>query len=147
MSPEQNKELVRRYIQDVWGKGDYEAERELVSPKYIDHNAGPGMQGGLTGHHTMVEGFHKAFSSLEFNVELLVAQGDKVVDHWTGCGRQTGVFMGIPPTAKEYRMSGTDIVRLKDGKIVETWHVENMGTIQDMTGWNQQPAMAAPSVN
>ncbi len=147
MSPEQNKEAVRRYILDVWGKGDWQAERELVAEKYVDHNPGPGKQPGFQGHHAMLEDFHKGFSDLEFDLELLFAEGDKVVDHWTGCGRQTGPSMMGPATGKEVEMSGTDILRFKDGKIAEVWHVEAMGSIQDMLAMSQQLGMASQSRN
>lgn len=147
MSPEQNKEAVRRYILDVWGKGDWQAERELVAPDYLDHNPGPGMQPGLQGHHAMLEGFHKGFSDLDFDIEVLIAEGDKVVDHWTGCARQTGPSMLGPATGQEVQMSGTDILRFKDGKIAEAWHVEAMGSIQDMVAMSRQPGMSSPSRN
>ncbi len=65
---------------------------------------------------------------------------------WTGT--QTGPFGGLPPTGKKVKVSGIDIIRIENGKIVEHWEatdnlglLEQLGVIPPMGG---APATEAP---
>ena len=52
---------------------------------------------------------------------------------WTARGTHTGEFQGIPATGKAIRMTGTDIDRIVDGKIVECWaHLDELGLMQQL---------------
>ena len=70
-----------------------------------------------------------------------IADGDKVVTRWTATGTHKGQLMGIAPTNKHATITGVDIARYHDGKVVEAW------ASYDMYGLLQQlgvaPAMAA----
>ena len=67
----------------------------------------------------------------DFNVTFdeMLFKGDWLVVRWTVTGTNTGPMrtpMGeIPPTNKTMRLSGVDIMRLVDGKIVEDWAFYN----------------------
>jgi predicted ester cyclase len=58
-----------------------------------------------------------------FDVEDLIAEGDRVVVRWTNTGTHVGEFFGAPPTGRAFRMAGIDIHRISDGKLAEHWHV------------------------
>jgi predicted SnoaL-like aldol condensation-catalyzing enzyme len=66
--------------------------------------------------------------------ELLVAEGDKVMDHWTATGTQTGAMMGLPATGKRFTMTGSDLCRIEAGKVAEIWHVEDTLTMLQQLG-------------
>jgi steroid delta-isomerase-like uncharacterized protein len=125
MSAEENKALARRYIEDVWNKGDFAAEQEVLAPDFVDHNPTPGFPATREGHHQVLSMFRTAFPDMRLNLECLVAEGDKVVDHWTATGTHRGDMMGIPPSDKRFTITGSDIAHIENGKITELWHQED----------------------
>ena len=137
MSTEQNKEIVRRYLLAVWGQWDFEAEKETVAEDLIDHNAAPGLPSGRTGHHQFLAACQHAFPHFDVKIKELFAEEDKVAYQWTAVGTHEGEFMGIPATGKEVTITGSDIVRIADGKIAETWHVENTLELMQQLGVGQ----------
>ena len=65
--------------------------------------------------------FLGAFPDLKVTTDFLVAEGDKVVHHWTATGTHKGELVGIPATGKQIEMTGIAIVRIAGGKIAELW--------------------------
>jgi predicted ester cyclase len=71
--------------------------------------------------------FREAFPDLNFwGAADLIAEGDYVVGRWEGGGTHTGpafddFLVGSLPTAtgRKMRFTGTTVLRLKNGKIVE----------------------------
>lgn len=130
---EANKALARRYIEDVWGKGDFAAEREVIAPDLIDHHPQPGQAPGLEGHHQTLTQFYNAFSDVRFTLEDLIGEADKVVGRWTLQATQSGTWSGIPPTGWQVTITGIGILRIEGGKIREIWHQEDLlGLLQQL---------------
>lgn len=74
-----------------------------------------------------------ALSDVHFVVEDLIAEGDPVVARLTQSGTHHGIFLGIPPTGKRVRISGVEIFRNADGKIVEHWNnYDDLGLSQQL---------------
>jgi steroid delta-isomerase-like uncharacterized protein len=69
----------------------------------------------------VVEAFRDSFPDLEGSLEDQTAEGDKVVNRYTGRGTHRGEFLGVGPTGREVELSGVTIFRLRGGKIVEGW--------------------------
>jgi steroid delta-isomerase-like uncharacterized protein len=133
MAAEENKAIARRYIEEVWGKGDVAAERELLAPNFVDRHPVPGFPDNREGHHQTLVMFRNAFPDLRMSLEFLVAEGDKVVDHWTARATHQGDLMGMPATGKQITITGSDVLRIENGKIAEIWHEEDMlGMMQQL---------------
>ena len=58
------------------------------------------------------------FSDGELIFVDLFGQGDKMVKHWRFKGTHDGDFFGVPATNKKVDVSGTTLIKMKDGKIV-----------------------------
>ncbi|MDX1664068.1 MAG: ester cyclase [Candidatus Promineifilaceae bacterium] len=130
---ERNKQIARRYLLDVWGEYDFEAEKELVAEDVVDHNAIPDLPPGREGHNKFLRICQAALPEIEVTIEELLAEGDRVAYGWTARGTSEGPFLGIAPTGKEVTITGTDIVRIENGKIAEMWHVEeNLGLMRQL---------------
>lgn len=132
MSPDANKALVRRFIEEVINQGNLDLIDELVAPDSVYR--GPGMEvpgpAGLKQVFVMLRG---AFPDWSETVEELIAEGDRGVFRVTGRGTQTGAFMGIPPTGRAVTMAGIDIVQLKDGHFVAHWaNFDQFGLLQQL---------------
>ena len=117
-----SKETVRRIYEDVLNKRDLRPLDQLVRPDYVENNPLPGQGHGLAG---MKDRYTMLFNGLDahFTVEDMIAEGDKVVVRWTNSGTNTGDFLGIPATGRQYSIQGIDIYRLEDGKLAEHWDV------------------------
>lgn len=134
MSTEENKTLIRRYIEEVWGKGDFAAERELVAADIVDHNPIPGFPPGLEGHHQTIAMLRNAFPDGTNTLEDVIVEGDMIADRHTFRGTHKGEFFGIPPTGKQVTFTGIEITRIANGKIVETWHQEDLVGVMQQLG-------------
>lgn len=128
------KEIVRRMNDEVWGEGSLDLIDEYAGDDYVEHNtASPETIRGPGGYKENVEMFHSAFSNVEVTTEQLIAEGDKVVNHYTIRGTHDGPFMGIDPTGTEVAVSGIAIAKFQDGKIVEDWsNIDVLGMMQQL---------------
>ncbi len=132
MSTEENKAIVRRWIDEAWDKKSLDIIDELHDPDYIGHIVGaPGPIQGRDAFKQLFAAYLAAFD-LDRTNQFLVAEGDKVVSYDTYRVRHKGEFAGIPASGKELSATGIDIYRIEDGKIVEQWYE------MDFTGLLQQ---------
>src|SRR5262249_32928684 len=116
MSLEDNKALVRRYLEEVVNTGNVDRLAEVISPDYVDRNdQGRGGE-GATPH---VPGVRQTYPDLHVTVGQQVAEGEWVVTRVTGRGTHLGAWLGLAPTGKAVEISGVNIDRVVDGRIVE----------------------------
>ncbi len=133
ISTEENKSIVRRFVDEVQSKGDIDAIDELCSPEFVNHSAPPGVPSNCEGVKQVTAMFRQAFPDSYFTVEDMVAEGDKVATRKTFHGTHQGEFMGIPPTGQQVSTGLIDVVRIVDGKVVEHWSMgDNLGMMQQL---------------
>jgi predicted ester cyclase len=121
MSAEYNKTIVRRLMEEDISQGNLAVADEIIDAHFFDHTNPPGMQHGIKGHKAIVALFRASFPDLEWRIDDLLADGDKVVIRTTMRGTQRGEFFGIPPTGKHVVVPGIHVLRIAGGKIVEHW--------------------------
>jgi len=87
MSEEENKVLVRRWIEEGVNKGNLAIIDELFDPDVVshDHLAGD-FRGTEDGPKRTVTTFRAAFPDIHFTIEDLITEDDKVVTRWTASG-------------------------------------------------------------
>jgi steroid delta-isomerase-like uncharacterized protein len=122
---ESNKEVARRFYEEVFNKHDVDMLDELVAPDYNEHDPLPGQRAGLDGVRDRVAMIIDGLDP-HFTLEDVIAEGDKVVVRWTNSGTNIGEFLGIPATHRSFSIAGIDIYRLSGGKLAEHWHVVDM---------------------
>ncbi len=126
MSTEENKALVRRLYEDGWTGGDLDVAANSYAPDFVNHNpALPGMPPGPDGIKMLIGAFRGVFPDLRYEIEQQVAEGDKVVSHWTMYGTQLGEFMGLPASGKQVAVQGITIDPVAGGRIVEHWSIHD----------------------
>ena len=118
---DRTKALVRRLMEEDISRGDEAVAEAIIHPDFFDHTNPPGMQHGLEGHNAIVRLFRGVFPDLEWHIDDLIAEGDRVVARTTMRGTQRGDFFGIPPTGNVVEMTGIHILRIADGRIIEHW--------------------------
>jgi steroid delta-isomerase-like uncharacterized protein len=132
MSIDENKALVRRFIDEVFVKGHGESVDELVSPDFTPHSW-PGIGLGTEPLKQAQQRIQDGLSDVAMTIEDMVAEGDKVVVRLSSHARHTGEFMGLPASGKEYTIPEIHIFRVEDGKVVEHWlQMDTMGLMTQL---------------
>jgi len=121
MPLEANKDIAGRFLEEVVNKGNQAVADELVAADSIDHNPLPGLPPGREGFRLSFITFHAAFPDMNYAIEDVVAEGDKVVVRWKATGTHRGELMGILPTGKHIAVTGVDIFRVEEGRLAELW--------------------------
>ncbi len=127
-SQDDNKAVVGRWFTDFWGKTcNLSVVDEIAAPdmllKYSLHEA----RKGHADIKAFMTNFRAAFPDLNFwGTADLIAEGDYVVGQWEGGGTHTGpafkdfLIGGLPAnTGRKMHFTGTTILKVKGGKIVE----------------------------
>ena len=123
MSTEQNKAVVRRFIEGILNTMDNDVVDEVFAPNYVNHL----VPGGREGFKQFFPMLRSAFPDLkwDFNVERLIAEGDYVM------GRAT---MHVTNAGKEATASDLSEYRLANGKIVEDWPPSGVAALLQQVG-------------
>jgi predicted ester cyclase len=120
-SPEANKAVVRRFIDEIFVNGSDAAVDELIAPDAVFHTY-PFGDDPRAGMRAAIERVRGGLSGGHFTVEELVAEGDLVAALLTTGATQTGPFMGMPATGRRYEIEELHLFRVRDGRVVEHWH-------------------------
>jgi predicted ester cyclase len=132
MTIEANKAVVRRYWHELWNAKRGEIIHEIAAEPVLFHF--PGGQAHQPPNLTKwFETALVAFPNVTFTIHQELAERDLVAVHWSYVATNTGPFLGRPATGKQVTDTGTNIFRIKDGKIVEMWVVQDsLGLLQQL---------------
>jgi steroid delta-isomerase-like uncharacterized protein len=120
MSVQQNTKIARRVFDEVWSRGRLELADELLAPDFVGHPIGLREPfRGPEGAKEFIGRLREGFPDASWEIEELVADGDRVAVRWVMTGTHDGEFMGIDPTEAQVRIDGMTFLRFEDGKIVE----------------------------
>lgn len=93
---------------------------QLIAPD-LELNNPPALLHGLEEYKASMAKFHKAFPDLRFQIEDLVASGNRVVVRWRLNGTHLGELQGKAPTGRSIAITGTSTFRIEAGKIRQIW--------------------------
>ena len=117
---EENKAILRRWIEEFWNNRQRKVADEIISPTYTHHDPNtPDFGKGPEGQKKIFDLYTTAFPDSRFTIERMVAEGDTVVSRWTVRGTHKGDLMGNAPTGKQITLTGISVARLSGGKMVE----------------------------
>ena len=138
MSVEQNKNNIRRHVEEVWNKGKLDVIPELISPNYRNRS-GQNEFKGPEGFKQMVTSARTAFPDLHFTIDEMVGEGDTLAVRYTYTGTFKGEYMGIAPTGKKATMTVAIFHRFEKGKQV------GAQSFSDMLSFYQQWGIPIPA--
>jgi predicted ester cyclase len=151
MSVEENKAIVRRYLEPTNAatreerskrlseaadplaeleKGMRFALPKMLAPDYVEH--GPQVDLSLEDLYKMLPVLAFAFPDLAYKVHDVFGENDKVVVRYSAHGTHLGKYMDILPTEKEVDINGIYIGRVANGKIAEGWFVSTFFSYKEM---------------
>lgn len=136
----QNKALVGRFYDQVYVHWRMEVADELLSPRFISHDWPPALGSGPEAFRAYYTMFLKAVPDARYEVEDLIAGGDRVVVRWQMQATYQDAFPGIelPPMDQSITLKGVAIYRIEAGKLAERWVVSDLyGLLKEA-----QPAVA-----
>jgi hypothetical protein len=73
-----------------------------------------------------IVGLHQAIPNLKWVIKDVLVSGDKVIVRGEATGTPAGEFLGVPNTGKSVTMMSIDIHTIKGGKIVKSYHIEDL---------------------
>src|SRR3954470_19105899 len=127
-------ELVRRFHTELLSARDTDVVDSFFAPDFVSHNNPPGFPPGVDGVKQFFAMFRDAFPDVTVVIDELVADGDRVAVATTFTGTHQGELMGMAPTGKRVSVTGIDIVRVADGRIVEHRGLTDMvGLMRQLT--------------
>lgn len=122
-----NKAVLERLYAGVWNGRDPAVADELVAPDYYIHDRDLAAElRGPALYKALANETRKSFSDMKFDIEDLLASGEKVALRWTMVGTHDGPLVGIEPTGQEVTLSAIEINRFEDGQLAETWSENDM---------------------
>jgi predicted ester cyclase len=126
MSTAENKRLVRSYLEEIVNTGNVDRLADFVSPDYRETDDRTGQAAGLEGAKRHILGVRQTYPDLLVTVQQQIAEGDWVVTRITARGTHLGAWLGIAPTGKQVEITGVNIDRVVDGRIVEHGGAANL---------------------
>jgi len=132
---EANKAVVNRFVVEFQCKRDVSVCLELTADDFVDHTPWePGQddkQSVIDGHRPLFD----AFPDLWFHVVQQFSEGDHVITHKRLTGTHRAEFGGVPATGRSIDFQYADIVRVRDGQVVEHWmFFDQLGLMAQLTG-------------
>lgn len=122
---EENKQLIKRWFEEVWNKGRADAIDEMIDEDCVIHGLGNATGQPVTGpseFRSFHSTFREAFPDITVSVEDTVAEGDMVAARCSVYGKHAGDSLGFAASQAPVEFTGITIVRVKDGRIVEAWN-------------------------
>src|ERR1700730_1478188 len=123
-----------RMFYAFWDTGNAEYASAAVDNDFHDNTLPPGRPQGPRGLLYASQAFRRAVPDLHCKIEDLLVSGDKVTARLVFTGTHKGEFMGHPATGKPVRFSAIDVLRIRNGRIVEDWHLEDNLTLLQQLG-------------
>ena len=131
---EENKEIVRRLV-DGWQTGhDRAVGEELLADDFVDRAQGMGPDVSKKNALDWWDSTFRAFPDFAAEIKFMVAEGDLVATLKTFSGTHEGPFIGIPPTGRHATFDAFDLLRIRDGQIVEHWVVLDVAGVMRQLG-------------
>lgn len=116
------REIVRRWIDEGWRKGDVGVVDRLHSRDFVDHDPG-GRPPDNEGFKRGIADLFTAFPDLETTVHETIADPGTglIAVRWSAAGTHRGPYLGAEPTGRRIRLKGIEILRIRYGLISERW--------------------------
>ena len=129
MSAEENKAIMQHFWKELLNEGKTEKANEFVADDYVYHAPGDHEIKGIEGFKKFMTWIHSSFPGVQFTIEDLIAEEDKVVSLFTMKSKHK--------SNKQVNFKGIVICRIASGKEVEVWEIFDRFTIasQLAPGW------------
>ncbi|MDB5257594.1 MAG: hypothetical protein JWM14_2289 [Chitinophagaceae bacterium] len=131
-----NKETIRKLYEECLNKRNYNLLNDIVSADYT------GVRGekGPVGLENTVKPLIEAFPDIQWKIEDLLEDSDKVVVRWVWQGTHQNSFQGISATNKAVKNEAIAIYQFKNNKVV------SVSMQSDRLGFLIQTGVLSPDI-
>ena len=131
--PAEMRALVHRHIEG-FNRGDWTVCESTLADNYTAYYGADGNANvGRDEYVRVCTYLRRSFPDVAITIEDLVVEGDRIVNRYVERGTLSGKrFLGIEPAGQAYAKPGTTVYRVEDGRLRESWGVE------DTLGWFRQ---------
>lgn len=115
-----SKKLLMKRFTDFINTARDELAGELISPQatfFVPGRSEP-LQ-GPDGYQEIIAMMRAGFPDIQWTLEELIIEGDRVAARFTMRGTHHGNFLGVPPSGKTIEVKAVNFYRFADGQIVE----------------------------
>jgi predicted ester cyclase len=123
---EANKKVVKSYTENIINTGNVSNISSFISPDYAEVYQNKRFILGIEGAKQHILGVRETYPDLNLSIERQLADGDWVITTYTMTGTHLGNWMGIKPTGKKIQVTGVNIDKVIEGKIVEHGGAANL---------------------
>ena len=139
MSIEENKQNLKRSMDEVWTQGNMDKVNEFYADDLVEHNP-YGDIDGIETYRQFVNVIRETYSNLKVTLHNIIADENFVACNYTVEGKHTGQVGDVEPTNKQVSVPGTFLGRMEDGKIAESWNNFDLASLLMQVGSLEQPS-------
>ncbi len=146
---EANKQIARK-VEAAWNEGRLDELDQHFADNFESHSVMPGMPPTLQTAKMAHQMALKAFPDRKIEILDVIAEGDKVLLRGRVTGTNTGgaFWFNVPePNNKAIDFESWIVYRIKDGKIVEAWGINDGMMAMAQLGSLQMGAPPVPAGN
>jgi hypothetical protein len=127
------EQMVRQYYRTIEMQPyDEAAVSEIFTDDYRNYPPHPAPPGASAKQATLglIKMLSQGFPDARRNLLIVEPLGqDRVLAYFSFEGTHTGNFLGYAPSGKKVTFVGVDIFKVRDGKFIENWHVEDVSKL------------------
>jgi predicted ester cyclase len=128
-----NRALLRRFYKEVYVDWNMAVVDQLVSPQFRSHDWPADGPTGPQAFRDYYAAIRVAVPDARYEVDDLIADGDRAVVRWRLLGTHLGQFGGIAPTGRPIALKGIAIYRVENGMLMERWVVSDLyGLLEEL---------------
>jgi SpoVK/Ycf46/Vps4 family AAA+-type ATPase len=126
---EGNKTLAQRFHMDIFQNGKLAMADKILAPEFVWRNPNfrSELAHGPEGAKKVASLIIESMPDRQIIHEDITAGGDKVLIRWTMTGTPKVKFLDINPSDKQITLTGFDLFRISDFKIIEIWQQYGFG--------------------
>jgi steroid delta-isomerase-like uncharacterized protein len=133
MQKETNNQLMQRFVQFI-NTADEQLAKEVIAPSAIFNVPGqPEPMRGPAGYLTIIGMMRSGFPDIQWTLEEMVTEGNKVAARFIMRGTHQGTFFGVPATGRPIMVQAINFYRLSNQQIIEEYGQPDMlGLLQQI---------------
>ncbi len=114
------------FNQPVAGDAVRAVHEQLIAPDYQSCSGVlPGECWGRDQSMKVIGNFAKSIPDMKFEIKEVLVAGNRVIVRGEVSGTPSGDLFGVPHTGRSFRIMAIDIQTISNGKITQTYHMEN----------------------
>jgi predicted ester cyclase len=95
------------------------------------HGFPPNLPTNKEGLEQFIHLLWKAFPDIRITFEDIIIEGNKAACRYYLAGTHKGEFVGLQPTDRQFKVSGTTVFSFRDKKIIERWNLVDMMSLME----------------